>query len=199
MRSLRRVRASVFAILTDQASEPLLRPYATACGFDTFVGSEENVLERYVEASARYDVTIVVRATGDNPLVSWQLANAALRERAMRGADYFAFDDLPLGTGVEIVTAEALQRAYASSTDPYDLEHVTPYVYRNPDLFRAIRVVAPDAYTAPDVRVTLDTEDDYRSLTSIFDDLYDGAPIPITRIVGPCTRSPVRTSSPEAT
>ena len=35
-----------------------------------FVGSEEDVLDRYVKAAEKFNGDIIVRATGDNPLVS---------------------------------------------------------------------------------------------------------------------------------
>jgi spore coat polysaccharide biosynthesis protein SpsF len=183
MLSLRRVPASVRAIVTDEESSELLEPRATKCGFDTFVGPRDDVLERYVLAARAYGLTQVVRATGDNPLVSWELARLALRERALRNADYCGFDGPPLGTGVEVVEAAALERAVRETRSPYDREHVTSYVYRHPHEFSVMRLPAPAAYCLPHARVTLDTADDYRFLCTVFDALYNGTPIPARRLV----------------
>ena len=183
MLSLRRVPCSVHAILTDKKSAELLRPRATRCGFETFVGPPLNVLERYVQAARHFDVETVVRATGDNPLVSWELARLALREFAGRDADYFGFDGPPLGTGVEVVKTAALERAIRKASERYDLEHVTSFLYRNPGLFTAIRVQCPPAYRFPKMAVTLDTASDYAGLSTLFDELYRGTPIPILRLV----------------
>ncbi len=87
MLSLRRIPAAVHAIVTDEESRELLEPRAVKCGFGVAVGPRDDVLERYVLAARAYGVTRVVRATGDNPLVSWELARMALRERERRNAD----------------------------------------------------------------------------------------------------------------
>jgi spore coat polysaccharide biosynthesis protein SpsF len=183
MLSLKRVPASVHAIVTDSASRSLLELRAERCGFQTFVGPQDNVLERYVLAARHFGVATVVRATGDNPLVSWELARQALAELRRRDADYCGYDGPPLGTGVEVVSVASLERAVRETTSSYDREHVTPYLYGHPELFGAFRLPAPDAYCLPHARVTLDTPEDYRLLCSIFDHLYAGAPIPVLRLV----------------
>lgn len=183
MLSLRRVPASVRAIVTDSASRDLLEPRAARCGFQIFVGPQENVLERYVLAARRFGVTTVVRATGDNPLVSWELARQALAEFRRRDADYCGYDGPPLGTGVEIVRVASLERAVRETRSTYDREHVTPYIYRHPQLFGAFRIPAPPAYCLPHARVTLDTAEDYRRLCTIFDELYVDAPVSVLRLV----------------
>ncbi len=183
LRSLRRVPAAVHCVLTDSASADDIRPVAERCGYQTFVGSETNVLERYVTAIRAFGVDEVVRATGDNPLVSWELARMAVALRRRERADYAAFDGPPLGTGVEVVRADALERAYASSPDDYDIEHATPFLYRHPDRFTVVRRQAPPAYCAPDARVTIDTADDYERIGAIFAAIYDGEPIAALRLV----------------
>ncbi len=183
MRSLRRLPASVHALLTDAASESRLSPHASRCGFRVFAGPREHVLERYVLAARRFGVDEIVRATGDNPLVSWELARMAVAERRRRDADFLAYDGPPLGTGVEVVRAAALERALDESTDPFDAEHVSPYLYRNPDRFRCVRLVAPPAYRAAEARVTLDTPEDYERIMALMRAVYDGTPVPVIRLV----------------
>ena len=199
MLSLRRVPASVHAIVTDAPSRTLLEPRARRCGFDIFVGPDDNVLERYVLAARHFDVSTIVRATGDNPLVSWELARQALAELRKRDADYCGFDGPPLGTGVEVVSTAALERAVRETSASYDREHVTPYLYRNPGLFAAFRLPAPPAYCLPHARVTLDTSDDYRRLCAIFEELHAGTPIPILRLVRALSlpKSGLATGAPE--
>ena len=183
MRSLRLLPAARHVLVTDAASAELLEPRAAACGFDLFVGPEEDVLERFVLAARSYEVDEIVRATGDNPLVSALLARMAVSEFRRREADYFGYDGPPLGTGVEILARPALERALRESTDAYDHEHVSPYLYRHPQSFRVVRIPAPPAYCLPYARVTVDTADDYRFITRIYTELYDGAPIPVVRLV----------------
>ena len=183
MRSLRRVPASVHALVTDASSEARLASHAARCGFRIFTGPEEHVLERYVLAARCFGVDEIVRATGDNPLVSWELARMAVRRRRRHAADFFAYDKAPLGTGVEVVRSAALERALVESTDPYDAEHVSPYLYRNPDRFCCVRLDAPAAYRCADALVTLDTADDFARIAAIMREIYDGSPVPVIRLV----------------
>ncbi|MFW5688724.1 MAG: cytidylyltransferase domain-containing protein [Spirochaetota bacterium] len=183
MRSLSRVPAHAHVLVTDEESSLLLAPRAHACGWEHFAGSRENVLDRFVSASRRFGLTEIVRATGDNPLVSWELARMAVAARRRLAADYLGFDGPPLGTGVEVVLADALERAHRESYDPYDREHVTPYLYRNPGRFACSRVAAPPAYRLPAARVSLDTAEDYAALCELFGELYEGDPIPVLRLI----------------
>ena len=183
MASLRRLPASVHALVTDPESAAGLAGPAARCRFELFAGSPDNVLERYVHAARRYGVHEIVRATGDNPLVSWELARMAVAERRRNAADFLAYDGPPLGTGVEVLRTDALERALASNTDPYDREHVSPYLYRNTDRFNCVRLVAPPAYCFPGALVTLDTPADLTWLRTIVESLSDGSPIAVLRLV----------------
>lgn len=198
MRSLRRVPAARHVLLTDEMSAPHLANRAERTGFSTFVGPEEHVLERFVLAARKYGVSEVIRATGDNPLVSWELARMAVARRRQHEADYVGLDGPPLGTGVEVVTTAALERAFRETSDRYDCEHVTPYLYRNPDRFHCLRLPAPPAYWYPHGRVTLDTATDYREITAIMDAIYDGAPTPVRRLVRFLSARPGATVLPNA-
>lgn len=183
MRSLSSIDADHYVLLTDERSSNRLRPLARLCSFDLFVGDPEDVLDRFYRASQRYGVDTVVRATGDNPFVSAEATELTLRLRREKEADFAALDKLPLGTGVEVVRSQALYVAWKRASRPYDREHVTPFVYRNPHRFRIVRVPAPSALQAPDARVTLDTWEDYRHLQGLVEDLHYSFPVTIRDII----------------
>ncbi len=190
MEALLRVSADLFILATEPASAGPLAPIAEAAGFRLFVGDKENVLRRYADAIRAYEPDVVIRATGDNPLVSWEMADAAADLFRSRHADYAALNDLPLGSGVEVVRASALLDADLSQTDPYEREHVTPYLYRRPDRFVIVREPAPVPYRRPELRVTMDTAEDYRSLSAIFDTWGGAFPISLLDLLR--TRPPRR-------
>jgi spore coat polysaccharide biosynthesis protein SpsF len=104
---------------------------AREAGWEVFVGSKTDVLDRFVQAARAHAVSTIVRATGDNPLVSAGLANALLTHHRSRGADYSGFIGAPVGTGVEILDVPALERAWASSPTDYQREHVGPALYQS--------------------------------------------------------------------
>lgn len=183
LRALRRVEADVRAVLTEPGSVSAFEPLAAAEGFALFVGPEQDVLERFCRAARHYRVDRVIRATGDNPLVSAKQVRALLDQHGERGSDLSHFIGLPLGTGVEAVEAEALEAANRLSAEPYEHEHITTYIYRHPERFRIAELACPEAWSLPEARVTLDTGEDYGLLQSIFRDLYRGEPIEIEELV----------------
>jgi len=183
MRALKRLPADVHALLTDRESFETLAPFAREESFEVFPGPEEDVLERFCLAIEAFRARRVVRATGDNPLVSPRLAELLLRLHEAEGADLSHFAGIPLGTGVEAVEAEALIQARAASRDPYEHEHITTYLYRHPERFRVRHLPSPPECALPEARVTLDTEEDYRLIARLFQELYHGHPIETEEIV----------------
>jgi len=187
MEALKKVPADVYALLTDRDSYKALSGHASAAGFETFIGPKEDVLQRYADAINYFQVDTVIRATGDNPLVSGecgaQLLELYNEHQWERQVDYSGFEGLPVGTGVECVRAEALLRADREAESCYDREHVCPYLYNHPDIFRVYRPPAPKECFFPGMRVTLDTDRDYRRLQTIFNTLYSGTPITTKELI----------------
>ncbi|HOX47734.1 MAG TPA: NTP transferase domain-containing protein [Spirochaetia bacterium] len=184
LRRLILVPAEVYVLATDEASAPELGPIAARNGFELLVGPAEDVLARYCLAVRRFGLGRVLRATGDNPLVAHELA-ATLVSRAEAAeaagappADYTSYSGLPLGMGVELVRAEALLRAEAEARELPEREHVCPYLYGHPELFRLDRPEAPEPWRFPEARVTVDTAADYEAVLRLYGALYSGSPVP---------------------
>jgi spore coat polysaccharide biosynthesis protein SpsF len=178
MARLSLVPADARVLATDEASERALAPAAERNGFELVVGPAEDVLARYCIAARGALADLVLRATGDNPLVSYELAALLLERRASAPSDYAAQTGMPLGMGTELVSAEALFRAESEARLPAEREHVCPYLYNHPEIFRIDRSEAPPAYRAPGLRATVDTLEDYEAALRVYGALYDGDPIP---------------------
>ncbi len=183
MRALRGVPADVLAIVTDKTSATRLEIEALGEGFETFIGPDEDVLERYCMAARHFSVSTVVRATGDNPLVSAYLAREIVRLHEEKKADLSHFIGCPIGTGVEVVEAKALYMAEEKAADQAEREHCTTYMYRHRDEFTILETLAPEGMYAPEARVTVDTPEDYARVERIFASVYRGAPIEADTVV----------------
>ncbi len=177
MEALSLIPATAYVLATDSCSSDDLAPLAAHCGFQLFVGPKEDVLARYAQAARAFEADQVLRATGDNPLVSFELGRLLLERRESIPADYSGYLGMPLGMGLELIEVQALYRAEREATSAFDREHVCPYLYGNPALFRIDRPQAPDEYQLPDGSLTVDTAQDYQRISRIFDELYRGAPI----------------------
>lgn len=135
-------------------------------------GSQNNVLERFYDCATHYKADVVVRLTGDNALVDAGIIDMGISYFQENEYDYICYrQGLPLGMAAEIFTYDALKQAYESAEDAQCLEHVTPYLYKNPNLFRIERVPCMgDDYSY--LRWTMDTEQDKELIVEIYESLY---------------------------
>lgn len=133
-----------------------------------FVGSEEDVLNRYTKAAEKFNADIVVRATGDNPLVSIKALDMIIDYHIEKEADLSHYDLLPYGSGVEVINYEALKIADDNSKDSFEHEHITQYHYRNADKFKIENPKVSNEFAMPELRTTVDTIEDYNNVCGIF-------------------------------
>lgn len=131
-------------------------------GCPLFRGSEADVLDRYRACAAAYELDLIVRATGDNPFVDPQEGDRLIHFHRSGGYDYSnSFAALPIGVGLEVFSREALERSWRDGRAPHHREHVNEYVLENPQLFRCGHASFSQDKTAPGVRLTVDTPDDF--------------------------------------
>lgn len=176
------VDAVVVATSIGEENAPLIE-LARSMGADVFVGSVDNVLERYYLSAVEFGGDFIVRVTGDNPFTDPEYASMAVEIAMESSADLCSLTRLPLGTAVEIIKREALEEAYRLHDKPYHREHVTPYIKEHPELFRIERPAANIRNPYPNLRLTVDTADDFRLASAIYDALYQGGIIPLAEII----------------
>ena len=140
-----------------------------------FKGSKENVLSRYYFAAKENNLEIIVRVTSDCPCIDAEIMDLTIDNHIKRTADYTTnclVRTYPHGLDVEVFNFNALEKAHKNATKDYEKEHVTPYINGNPQIFKINEIKAPKELYAPDIRVTLDTEEDYALLCAVYDYLY---------------------------
>ncbi|MDR0628121.1 MAG: NTP transferase domain-containing protein [Treponema sp.] len=171
MEALKGIGADRYVLACPEDCAGAFGPWAEQAGFDLVAGSKEDVLNRYGVAVRRFGIDRLIRATGDNPFVFVDAANTLNQEALSREADYAGYSGLPYGAGVESVAAEALLRAERDASLPAEREHVCPYIYTHPELFRLHRPLAPLVWQGPSLRISLDTPEDYRRAQVLFEAL----------------------------
>nr|MDA3850768.1 acylneuraminate cytidylyltransferase [Spirochaetaceae bacterium] len=176
-------------LLTTEDSLKSLTPLADKVGFECFAGPKEDVLSRFILAADFYGVDSIVRATGDNPLVSGALAQQLLLEHLELQNHYSGYLGIPLGCGVEILDVKALKKAQEESDNPYDHEHVAPFLYKNPQRFKIHQRDLNRRWGDPGIKVSLDTREDLERITHIFKELYRNTPISIDELISYLKRS----------
>jgi spore coat polysaccharide biosynthesis protein SpsF len=151
----------VCAVPDDRASDPVAE-VARAAGAVVFHGAEYDVLDRYDRAARCVGATTVLRVTSDCPLIDPLLCGAVLAALGDAGVDYACNNMPPLwphGLDCEAFWAEHLARAALEAVDPYEREHVTPWLRRNSAL-RRVNVDGPGGGLER-LRWTLDYAEDY--------------------------------------
>ena len=157
LRACREVEAIVVATSTatiDDALEAFCRERGIAC----FRGDEEDVQRRYIEAARASGADVLVRVTGDAPLVHPPLIDALLRKQRETGADYAIGDpDAPcVHEGFEVVTLAALVHSREIQTERRHREHVTLFIRENLGLFRAAFVPVEPRHRRAGFRLSVD-------------------------------------------
>lgn len=164
----------VVATTTDKSDEKIIR-LAKKENVKWFRGSEEDVLARYYFAAKENHLNIVVRVTSDCPCIDPEVVDLVLEKHLTAKADFTSnviIRTFPRGLDTEVFNFDALEKAHVGAKKPSEREHVTPYIYNNPQIFNLSEVQAEEAFCGPDIRITLDTEEDYTLLCAVFDYLY---------------------------
>jgi spore coat polysaccharide biosynthesis protein SpsF len=168
----------VVATSTDP-SDDALAAYVMSLGVELFRGSLDDVLDRFCKVlQGFWDVKAVVRLTADCPLTDPELIDKVIAHHLETGADYTSNTlrtrTYPHGLDVEVMTPEALDDAGAKAKDPYEWEHVTPYIYRRPEQYRLAGVARHDSQA--NLRWTVDVPADLEFVREVYAKLYPVKP-----------------------
>ena len=134
-----------------------------------FRGSEHDVLDRYYKATQAHSAEAIVRITADCPLIDSELIDETVSLFNAEHADYCSNlfpRRFPRGLDVEVFNASALEKAWRLADKPYEREHVTPYFYQHPELFRLVALQAGTDHSQ--YRWTVDTADDLKLVRTIY-------------------------------
>jgi spore coat polysaccharide biosynthesis protein SpsF len=174
LRRAKRIDKLIVATSTDSTDDDL----ATFClgiGLEVFRGDLNDVLGRFAAAAKRYPaVKAVVRLTADCPLADPGLIDRVVDHHHAAGADYtsntLGSRTYPHGLDAEVVRPQALQDANDWARDPYEREHVTPYIYRRPEAYRLAGVARHESLAK--LRWTVDLPDDLVFVRDVYARLY---------------------------
>ncbi len=148
-------------------------------GCHYFRGSEDDVLLRVLQAAQHYDADIIVETCGDSPLIDHRHVDQLLDLFFEGEYDYVSNgldESFPIGFDVKIFSTSTLQYINSVSQDPYDHEHVSPYIYNHPEKYKLGRMSAEGKMRRRDIRLTLDTKKDYELISLVFERLLSQNP-----------------------
>lgn len=129
----KRIDQIVVATTTNDVDTPLAQ-HIEKLNFMCFRGSENDVLDRYVKAAREYGADVVVRITGDCPLIDPSIVDKCIKHFCTEGKDYCSTirpPTFPDGLDVEVMSLRALEQAHVEADQLHQREHVTPYIYES--------------------------------------------------------------------
>jgi spore coat polysaccharide biosynthesis protein SpsF len=154
---------------TSQVADDAIVAHCERTGWKVFRGSEQDVLDRYYRAAQYIGADVVVRITSDCPIIDPEVTDATIRAFLDSRADYASnirARTYPRGLDTEVMTLQALERAWREGTRPYQREHVTPYIYENTGEFKLHGI--EHEIDCSQHRWTLDTPEDLQLLQAIY-------------------------------
>lgn len=137
---------------------------------DCIRGSETDVLDRFIRAAQYFSFERIVRVCADNPFLDGQSIKYLIDQAINDSFDYVSFVShrgVPSikthwGLFAELITLKALLKVMTLTSENLYHEHVTNFIYENPDKFRILLIKAPDNLIAQnDLRLTVDTQEDF--------------------------------------
>lgn len=164
------------------ADDAILCEIATRAGISFFRGSEEDKLERYLQAAEKFEVDFMVIVDGDDLLCSEEHIDLTIEAYRRTRYDYVSQEGLPLGAASFGIRHEAL-RTVCELKQERDTEVWGGYFTRT-DRFNVHMIQVEDpVLRRPDIRMTLDYEEDLRFFQAVFAGLFHGGRIPTFRQV----------------
>lgn len=151
---------------SDQVQDDAISRQCEQMGVRYFRGSEQDVLDRYYQCAVVYGFLHVIRLTGDNPCPDTEILQQLVALHLASIADYtHSFGELPVGVGTEIFKFEALRDSWREGRAAHHREHVNEFIIEQPSRFRIMKLdVASDKH-APNLRLTIDTQEDYQRIS----------------------------------
>ncbi len=168
----------VIATTADPSCQPI-EDLAKRLRVGCFRGSEDDVLDRVLRSARFAQADLIVELTGDCPLMDPDLVSEVICEFRSRDVDYCANvlqRTHPRGMDVQVFPTKVLARVAELTNAPSDREHVSIYIYTHPELFRLHNVTNSLSPEDADLRLTVDTPDDFKLVSEIFQRLYPANP-----------------------
>ncbi|MDH6358237.1 glycosyl transferase family 2 [Parabacteroides sp. PF5-9] len=165
---------------------------AKGYGVHIFRGEETDVIQRFIDAARSVHANSFIRVCSDNPFLELDAIKALVKFSAQQECDYASFNIMGkpsikthYGFWTEFVTLEALEKVVSCTDEKLYHEHVTNYIYEHPEIFNLCWIPGPSELEGHEhIRLTIDTEEDFRNAQQIYADLVKRTPYPtINQIV----------------
>jgi spore coat polysaccharide biosynthesis protein SpsF (cytidylyltransferase family) len=164
----------VVVATSTNSEDDCLQLWCNDNNIEVFRGSEKNVLKRYYDCSVKYNASVIVRITADDPFKDPLVNNQAIKLLIENKYDYVSntlLPSYPEGLDIEVFTFFSLRRAFEEATLESEKEHVTPYIWKNKEKFKIYNFVY--SKNLSHLRWTIDYKEDLNFARLIFSKLHN--------------------------
>ena len=168
LRQSKKIDKIILATSINKQNQPLVE-HVVKLGYPVFQGSENDVLDRFYQASTLHKSDAVVRITGDCPLIDSEIVDDVIKTYESSSADYVSNacpPTYPDGLDVEVFSSSSLKIAWEEAKTKVEREHVTPFI-REYEKFKVVNFTNNKNHS--NERWTVDEPEDYQVVKSIFE------------------------------
>lgn len=177
---LTRVMASklldkVIIATSTQLEDDKIEDFCIEYGFESFRGSENDVLARYYQCAKKFRADVIARLTADCPLIDPQIIDDVINLCFRNNADYAANtvppekSRYPDGSDVEVFSFEALEKAFNEAKKDSEREHVTHYFWRSDNGFKIAQLNQENDWSK--YRFTIDYPEDFEVISFLLKEI----------------------------
>lgn len=159
---------------TDNKKDDVLVDFLKQKKINFYRGSENDVLQRVVRAAEQFSIENIIELHGDNPFLDPKIVDSCIKEFNSEKIDYLSnslTNTFPQGLRVQIFPTNKLSEIEKRIKDYAVREHVSLYFYENPNKFIIKNIEAEESIKRPELRLTVDTEEDFQFISSIYEKL----------------------------
>lgn len=168
----KKINICVLATSVDSSDNELYQ-WAVRNEIPCYRGSLDDVLDRYYGAVKNFDADIIVRITGDCPLIDPEIIDKVIELHLRSGNDYTSNANPPTfpdGYDTEVFSFASLEKAWKDAKLVSEREHVTPYLKKHSEIFKLGNYASEKDFSG--FRTTLDNKEDYKLISAIYEKLY---------------------------
>jgi len=158
----------IIVAISEESGNDELESIILSLGYQCFRGSEKNVLNRYYNAAKKAKADIIVRITGDCPLVDAEIVDDCIDGFKNSKVDYFSNTkprSYPDGLDVAVMSFQSIKKANSEAKTMFDKEHVTSYILNSKDFSKESIQYSQDLSY---LRWTVDNQEDLKVIKNIF-------------------------------
>lgn len=160
------IQGDIIVATSTSSADDKLEEFCTNNKIDCFRGDEDDVFSRFQSLAIKNQLDVVIRLTGDNPLIDTGIIDAAVHYHINESNDYTYTNNLPVGMNVEIVNGTVFRKIDGDSLTKADREHVTLYI-KNSSNFKKQCFNTELSSVVQNYRLTIDYPSDFLMLSSI--------------------------------